>query len=506
MAVTGLALLMGGTTWAEPAGGVVPELPPAALEGREREAGGAAETAPAETNGVPALRLALGEAVFRALERNAAFQVERLNPAVERTGERTERAAFDPVFTASVSRRESPDDADGLAEGDRVGTLASLREFLPSGTTLGLALEQGAASSTTPRSTGYDARITQSLLRGAGTGVNLARLRQAQLSTLESSYELRGVAETLIAQVERAFWDYVLAERSIAIYEKSLEIAEQQIVEARERIRVGKLAETELTAVEAELARRRESLIDVRSGLARSRLTLLRLINPAVPEPFETALAVEEPPLEEPGPLEHVRAHVAVGMRQRADLNQARLAVERGELEVVRTRNGVLPKLDLFIRLGGTRYAESFAAQEEGEWSQEVEVGLLLEYPIGGRSERAARDRAMLSLEQERGALYNMAQLVEVDVRTAHLEVERAQEQVKATEATRRLREETARVEAEKLKVGKSTALFVAQASRDYVESEIGCVRAQVALRKAMLELYRLEGSLLERRGITAGD
>jgi len=200
-----------------------------------------------------------------------------------------------------------------------------------------------------------------------------------------------------------------------------------------------------------------------------------------------------------------VDAHVAVALRQRPDLNQARLRLEQGELDVVRTRNGLLPDLDLFIRLGGTRYADSFSTKRADEGKErETAVGVDLSYDLGHRGERAAHTRSLLSREQLREALVNMEELVQVDVRSAYLEVGRAAEQVTATEATRKLQEESLRSEQEKFRVGRSTTLLVSQAWRDLVASQIAEVTAIVTYRKALLDLYRLEGSLLERRGIQA--
>jgi outer membrane protein TolC len=129
-------------------------------------------------------------------------------------------------------------------------------------------------------------------------------------------------------------------------------------------------------------------------------------------------------------------------------------------------------------------------------------VGLNFEMPLGNRSARASYERSQLSLEQARAALRNMEQLVQVDVRSACVDVESVAGQVKATAATRALREKTLDTEREKFRVGKSTTLLVSQAARDALASQIAESEAIVAYRKALLALYRLEGSLLARRGI----
>ncbi len=108
------------------------------------------------------------------------------------------------------------------------------------------------------------------------------------------------------------------------------------------------------------------------------------------------------------------------------------------------------------------------------------------------------------SREQAQKALDNLSQLVEVDVRTAYIEVNRTKQQIAASSVTRRFDEEKLRTETEKLRVGKSTSFLVAQAQRDLLISRIAEVRALANYLKALIDLYRQDGSLLERRGISA--
>jgi len=90
------------------------------------------------------------------------------------------------------------------------------------------------------------------------------------------------------------------------------------------------------------------------------------------------------------------------------------------------------------------------------------------------------------------------------DVRSAYIEVTRAREQIAATAATRNFQEEKLRAETEKFRVGKSTSLLVGQAQRDFVASQIAEIQTVAHYLQALVTLYRLEGSLLQRRGILA--
>ena len=455
------------------------------------------------------ITLSVADAVLASLANNRALAVQRFAPSIARTGELSAEAAFDTLLggSASATWLNSPAGEGTFQDADGQSLFIGASRYFSSGTTLGVDVDAGRSSPPESSTTRFGLSVTQALLQGFGSDVNLAAVRQARIDTALSEQELRGVTESHVAQVEQACWNYLLAGRGIEIVESSLRLAEDQLAEVKERIAVGRVAEIEQAAAEAEVALRRENLINARSLLASTRLRLLRLINPAGPDALTRELVITDLPALPPADPDTVEAHVALAERLRPELVQARLQFERGDLEVVKTRNGLLPKLDLFVRLGKTGYASSFADSiDPGGEGYDVKAGLTLSFPWQNRAARAADRRATLSRDQAAESIENLAQLVEVDVRGAWIEVGRLREQVAATEATRRLQEETLRAETEKFRVGKSTAFLVAQAQRDLLQAAIEAETAVAGCLKALVELYRLEGSLLDRRGIaTAG-
>ncbi|UCC98987.1 MAG: TolC family protein [Phycisphaerales bacterium] len=474
-----------------------------------------------DSNETPApegpLRIGIQEAILLAMENNQALIVERMNPQIQRTFEQEELAVFDPLLSPQVSNRRTVTSrlsrAGSSTENSTVNSINGsilLDKLFPTGT----ALDLEASTSYTDHSLYSDTftanrlgfTVTQALLRGMDVQANMARVNQARFDTLISQYELRGFTEILLEQVELKFWDHALAQRQIDIYTDSLNLAEKQMAETQERIKIGDLAETELAAAQAEVALGRENLINARSTLARERLDLLRLLNPSGSMNWDRQIVLQyETSLPEIN-LEDVEEHVQVALRMRPDLNQARLEIQRGDLEVVRTKNGLLPKMDMFISFGKTGYADTFdrALDDMDEDRYDVTWGLVLETAPLNRGERARYSRAVLGRQQLRKALENLSQLVQVDVRAAHIEVTRAQEQIAATTATRNFQEEKLRAETEKFRVGKSTSLLVGQAQRDFVASQIAEIEAVANYLKALVSLYRLEGSLLHRRGLSA--
>ncbi len=475
------------------------------------------ETPASATRSSGPLKITTTQAVLLSLENNRSLVVEKLNPSITKTLEDTERAVFDPKAAAEIAGGRTDGERQaraGSATEDFINDegvgIISLEQFFPTGTTVRVAAKTEMENSSLYQDAFYWSRlgltVNQAILRGYGSDVNLVRLQQARLETRMSEYELRGFTLALVAQVEETFWDYALARRQVEIFEESMKVARQQVNETLALIEVGRLAKSELPAVQAELSAQEQGLINARSDRETMRLQLLRLLNPPGPDLWGRNVDLLYQSTLPEVKLDEVRSYVAMSMRMRPILNEARLKLMQNDLEVVKTKNGLLPLLDLFVSLGKSGYANSFGQSVRnltGDY-YDAFVGIRFEYPLYNRAPKSRHERAMLTREQAKNALSNLSQLVELDVRTAYVEVNRARQQIKASSTTRMFSEETLRVETEKLRVGKSTSLLVAQAQKDLLVSRIAEVQALANYIKALIYLYQQDGSLLERRGIVA--
>jgi len=478
-------------------------------------------TKPADANETAAakgpLKINIEQAILMAMTNNQSLFVERINPPISRTYEQEELSVFDPALSAEASNRRALTErlsrAGSETETSTVDTTSgsvTLAKLFPTGTQLELDVSSSYTDSSLYSETFTANRlgltVTQALLQGFDIRANLARVNQARIDTLISQYELRGFTEILLEEVESKFWDYALAQKQIEIYTDSLDLAEKQMTEIQERINIGALAETELAAAQAEVALRRENLINAASVLAKERLNLLRLLNPSRNIDWNADVSLVYDASLPDITLDNVEQHVQVALKMRPEINQAKLQIQRGDLEIVQTKNGLLPKMDMFITLGKTGYATTFgrASNRIDSGPYDAAWGLAFQDSSLNRSARTLHNRAVLNKEQLRQALENLTQLVQVDVRSAYIEVTSAHEQIAATSATRASQEEKLRAETEKFRVGKSTSLLVAQAQSDYVASQIAEIQTVADYLKALVTLYRLEGSLLQRRGIVA--
>jgi outer membrane protein TolC len=270
-------------------------------------------------------------------------------------------------------------------------------------------------------------------------------------------------------------------------------------------VRVGKSPPLEALASQAEEASRISDVINAAADLKRQEILFLRLINPeCTPQQWRTLFYPADKLILPVEPL-IPEQRIALAQYYRPDLRQAQIDLSNSELEVVRTQNGLLPVLDLVSELGytgvGDTFGQAFKEMKDRDF-RNWRVGLQFSYPLQNRAARADNRRANFQKSLAEEAIHNFCQIIEVDIRTAVIEIERTKRLIESTEITRKLREEELAAEIEKYRVGRSTSLLVAQAQRDLTDAELQEVSAEVSNIRSYLQLYRSEGTSLQRLGI----
>ena len=459
--------------------------------------------------------LSVEDAVFMALRHNRNLRVQELQPVIADAFVLTERGIYDPELFVNYQYGE-----ESVAETDRgtgsafsvdgldYAAEAGIRQRLPTGTDVELSVQQDrSVSSRTPEE--QEARvglsITQSLLQGFGPAVNMASVRSAELARDASYYELAAFTESLMAEVETTYWQYVLAREQIAIFERSLAVAEQQRNEIETQIEIGTLPQINAAAIRAEVARRNQDLIDARSLAEERRMRLAQLILPRNAPLARTRIEARSVPTVNPEPITDGPERVDLAVQARPDLKEAEMELAQNRLEVVQTRNGLLPRLDFFVDVGKTGYAQSVrrAFDDLGGETYDATVGSEFNLPLGNRAAKGDALAARASHDQALESLRNLQRVIELDVMLALNEVERLRQQIDATTATVELQRQSVQAEKDRFELGSGTSLQLAQAQRDLLEAEIAHSEAVIQYRIALVDLYLAEGTLLERRGVS---
>lgn len=309
--------------------------------------------------------------------------------------------------------------------------------------------------------------------------------------------------EALVADTEDAFWDFVLAQQELTLTQDSRALAETELANARERVKVGRQAEIDTVALEAEVALRTQAEVQSQSQLEQARLKLLHYLNPG-PDwahyQLELASPLGIPELH----LDRIEQHIQVAWKECPEILETELKIKQGKLEVLRTRDGLLPRLDLFLALGKTGYATSVpeSVLNLGGNGFDYNGGLNLSYPLGVHAADAAWKKAVLTHEQQAAALENLKQSIELELRQAYQALRFQREEIRAAKASRHLQAAKLKAEEERDAVGRSTPFQLAQSQRDLLASQLDEVRSLLNYMKGLTQFYRLEGTLLARRGI----
>lgn len=466
------------------------------------------------TNSTPAIELKLDQAIQMAVKNNIALKIEKLNPDISKTYVEGEKSDFDPSVSARISQGErlakviyqQGNFGDNVSNYTEAELSWSKKNKAGTRTTVNLSTRRNrSAREDNLFSTRFGFRVLHPLKRDSGREVNLVSLKQSELELNWTKFELQGFVLNLIAEIETKYWDYYLSTLQLEIMQESVELAKQQQEETMRRIEAGSIPESEAAAAEAEVKLREVDLINAKSRSLSNSVALLRLLNPDSRDFFRYHPLIKTKPETLKAPEYDLERYIELALAERPEIEQADLEIRQGKLEIVSTQNGLLPRLDLFVEMGKTGYARSFAATnpkpgEDGAY--DISAGLIYELNNRRREERALHSRAKLNLKLQQHSMKNLEQLITQEVIDAYIEEQRTRRQIQATTATTDKQREKLRVEEIKFNLGKTTSFQVAQAQRDLTAARIAQVNAQIEHQQARTELLRASGILLYQRDI----
>ncbi len=467
------------------------------------------------------LTLTLQEAVLMALENNESLRFERQTPAIAAERLKEQEAVFDPNLV--VESQISAENAQRLlgASTEFLDIFSTAQDYslglektFATGSQLSLSVATNAINrslangSSNQQVSRLGLSFTQALLQGRDPAVNTALIREAELETQLVSHNLRGFAEALVASTENAFWDYLLAGQQLKMRELALQLTQQELKNTRERIAVGRVAGIEEVTLQTEVGLRQQEVITARGNQRQRELELLRLLNPSSEQHnwSDYTLRLTEPVAVPEVQLDVLPQHIRLALQQRPELKEAQTLAEQRKLTVVRTRDGLLPVLDVFLLLGKTGYAESFLGSIGNLTGNgfDFATGFRFAYPLGARAEEARYATAQLQAEQQTAAIENLKQQIALDLHRGYLQITLAREQIAAVKSTRILQQTRFNAEQERYRVGRTSAFQLVLVQRDLLNAQIQEAEALINYLKALTNFYRFEGTLLKRHGITS--
>jgi outer membrane protein TolC len=414
--------------------GVIPATAPDAQIGRETQARGLAAATLRQAE--PVFNLTLQDAIARAARNNLAIKVEGYNPAIRESQIIEAEAVFDAVAFAQSNWQNLDDPSltggSSLANGTSLTNQIGVRRVLPSGTQVqastsvtyrdlptGVVLAPGLHHSN--YSANINLQVTQPLLRGFGAGINEASIYLAQRDQRISLATFRRQVITSLANTEEAYYTLVLAKTNVDILVRLVKASEQtyQLVLSRADLDVTKAS---LNQALSALESRRADLLVAQRDYRNASDRLKSLLNdPELNISDNTLINPVDKPIVEPI-LYSTADCIEIALRQRTELQEARLQVEKTDIVVNVARNNLLPKVDLVAGLQTTGLDNGFDAAFGSTFDPtnglDFNAGIRIEWTIGNRQFEAELARRLNERKQAVTQMVAIAQQVVLDVKT----------------------------------------------------------------------------------------
>ncbi|RXK56150.1 TolC family protein [Oleiharenicola lentus] len=464
--------------------------------------------------------LSLSQAIEQALAKNFAIKVEGYDAAIAAARVTESLGKFDPVLSGSYTnaanrnplltfdtttglRNTTSDESDSYDVG--VGGL------LPWGMTYRLG-----ASTTNARGTfnaytdNFDSFAgvsgTQPLLRDFGFGPTMASIRIARTNRAISDWQFKQAVIDTITRVTFAYHDLNFAHAYLRSATRSRDLAAGLLDENEKRFKVGSMSEYDVTSAKARVASREENVLSAERQVRDAENFLKQLItDDKTPALLDRRLAIDPPP---PAPIVLVdpATDFRTALEKRPDYQQAKLALQRSDLNARLQRNQLLPRLDLVGSYGHNGLDEDRGAsrrQVQDKDYRSYSWGVVMSVPLTFTTERGRYRAAKLAQRQSATQLEQVEQAIVVSVGNAAGQIETAQKRIQANRRAREHAQATLDAEVKRLRVGQSSTFFVAQQQELLSIAEVREAAAMSDYHKALAEYDRQLGLTLEKLNVT---
>lgn len=461
-----------------------------------------------------AISLTLQECIERALANNLDISIERINPKIEDANILGAYGDFDPHLQLNVSRShvESPlfvvqtNNAASVTENTIVQP--GLAGKLPTGALYDFSYDTTRQLTSPSFDIQYRGvgkmTLTQPLLRGFGFTSNLANLRIARKNRQIAGYTLATKITDTVNSVHKAYYDLIFAIENLKVQEESLQLAKALLAENKKRLEVGLMSPLDVTQAESGVAGQEEAVIQAQQDIRNQANLLRRLISSDVAPLRNTRLIPVDQPSVQPVKV-NVDESIQSGLRNRPEYLQQKQQILSNEIQFRRDFNQLFPQVDLQASYGQAGLGKSYEDAYDGatrpdfpQWS----IGVIVDIPLGDFASRGTYRGSKLRLEQSKLTLRNTEQNIIVEVDNAAAQVQTNLKRIEATGAARRLAEETLNAERKRLEAGTSTSYTVLQHQRDLTDARSKEIRAIADYNQSLAELYRAEGTLLQKNHI----
>jgi outer membrane protein len=314
--------------------------------------------------------------------------------------------------------------------------------------------------------------------------------RAARAEASAAAADVAAAQADLRLEVARAFWAVLTARAATAVLDRSLERAQANVADVRQRLNQGVVPPNEVASAEAQESRQRMLIIETRNQGDQSSAELARLIGEDVLQRIEPDADLElEAPLA--ASLQSLVADARSTRDERRALEQRIAAAE----ELVGAAEGT--RRPAIAITAGFDYARPnpHIFPRADRWDDSWDAGVSATWALwdGGRA-RAEAAQARTVVDAARQRLAEFDSVVALEVRQRLLDIDSGRAALAAADEAVRAATEARRVVAERYRAGVAIQTEVLDADVVLLQAELDRTRAIAGVRFAEARLARALG------------
>ncbi len=404
-------------------------------------------------------QLTLAEAVRLGVEHNLAAVLGREQAVAARAAAREAKARLLPQLGATVSGSRSKIDLEAY----------------------GFPVAPGESPLIGPFNV-VDGRLTASmplLDLSAGASAHAAASRADAAAAGEQD-----AAAAVAAAVSSLYLRAAAGRSRVEAAEAQVATAEALLGRARAMEEAGTVAGIEVLRAQVQLAAEQQRLIVARNDTATATLALAQAVGLPMAEELAVADALPETPL----PDVDLGAALEQARSRRADLRAARAAVRAAEASVSAAHAARLPSMRLAADIGRIG-PDAGALETTYDARAVVAVPLFTGGAMGSRSAAAAS-----ALRREQARLTDLDSRVELQIRSAVLDVKAAADQTRVAREAETLAAEQLTQAEDRFSAGVASGIEVVQAQDAVAAAHERVIAGRLAYDEAKIALARALG------------
>ncbi len=282
-------------------------------------------------------------------------------------------------------------------------------------------------------------------------------------------------------QITQAFLNILLARENIVYLQDVVNTSDSQVRQQQLLYNAGSIARKDFVTFQAQTATDRYNLVLGQNALRQNTLTLKQLLQLPVDTVFE-ANVPDSLTAQKMYPALDIAVNAA--LQSRPEIKNGQLQVDIAQLELEKSRAGLLPVLsgNGSLSSGYTNGSGAYFRQLDNNFFQQV--GLSLSIPIfNKRTVRTLIEKNKIVIAQNEYNLQNTKTILSQAVEQAYINVQNAENQYDASVVTLSAAQESYRITNEELKLGaiSSVELLVqknlyVQALQSYIQAKYNTV------------------------------